>query len=89
MENDERLTRIENKLDTISGRMGQIDVTLAAQHTSLQEHMRRTSLLEARIEPIEKHKYMVDGVLKFLGVVSLTGGVVMMGIEFLRFLGGR
>jgi NurA-like 5'-3' nuclease len=49
---DERLLRIEDKIDRISDKISSIDVTLVSQHESLKEHMRRTELLEKAVEPI-------------------------------------
>ena len=73
MSDDQRLTRIEDKIDRVVDRIGSIDVTLSAQHESLKEHMRRTEILERQIEPLNKHVNMIDGVLKFLGVLALVG----------------
>lgn len=46
---DKRFDSIENKVDTIQKSIHSIDITLAEQHVSLKEHMRRTSLLEKLI----------------------------------------
>lgn len=72
---DERLTRIEEKLDRVVERIGSIDVTLAEQHLSLRHHIKRTDLLEATVKPIKSHVDRVDGVVKFLGVVALVLGI--------------
>lgn len=79
---DDRIIRIENKIDKISDKIGSIDVTLAAQHESLKEHIRRTNLLEKDMTPIKTHVDMVHGVLKFFGFVSvmavITEGLVAL-----------
>lgn len=41
-----QLERIEIKVNSLADSMHRVDVTLAAQHVSLKEHMRRTKLLE-------------------------------------------
>ena len=64
----EREERIEQKLDKVVEHISSIDVTLAEQHISLKEHMRRTALLEQQMRPIEKHVLMVSGVIRFLGL---------------------
>lgn len=46
---DRRLDNIEAKVDNIKDSIHSIDITLAEQHISLKEHMRRTSLLEKLI----------------------------------------
>lgn len=75
MEND-RGIRIEAKLDKIEERISSIDSTLAAQHESLKDHMRRTELLEIAIEPLKKDSAMVHGALKFLGAIAVAASVI-------------
>lgn len=62
-----------SKIDNILDRLNSIDTTLAAQHESLKDHMRRTELLENEVKPLQKHVSMVEGALKFLGVLSVLG----------------
>ena len=69
------MERIADKLDRISDRLNKIDVTLAEQHVSLKEHIRRTELLEGKLEPVETHVARVDGALRLLGVLSLLVGI--------------
>lgn len=64
------------KLDKLDIRLGSIDSTLAAQHESLKDHIRRTEILESRIVPVEKHVVMTQGALKFIGILSLLAGIV-------------
>jgi len=40
-----------SKTDKIIDRLNSIDRTLAAQHVSLKDHMRRTEILEKAISP--------------------------------------
>lgn len=67
---DKRLERIEAKVDDVSDHLSSIDTTLAAQHVSLREHMRRTALLEKELAPIKNHVLMVKGALKLVGVLA-------------------
>jgi archaellum component FlaC len=85
---DESLTRIENKLDKVQDKIGAIDVTLASQHVSLVEHIRRTELLEKDVAPIKKHVAMVHGGLKLVGLISLIAGIVQGAVSILAFLKG-
>ncbi len=68
---DKRLERIEDKIDKVRDHLGSIDSTLAAQHVSLEDHIRRTALLEAELKPIKKHVDMVNGAMKFLAAIAL------------------
>jgi len=70
------LTRIEKKLDRLDERLGSIDKTLVAQHVSLEEHIRRTEILESKVEPIEKHVAMINGALKLFGMLCMVGGLI-------------
>lgn len=77
---DDRLIRIEDKLDKVNEHLGAIDVTLASQHESLKEHIKRTSILEEELKPIKKHTVMTQGILKFLmyisGMMALIGALI-------------
>lgn len=64
-------------------RLDAIDKTLVKQEATLAEHIRRTENLERIIElmqdeakPVQKHVIMVEGVLKFLGVVSIFLSII-------------
>ena len=74
---DNQLDRIENKIDKHGEHLSSIDVTLAAQHQSLKDHMRRTELLEAKLEPIEEHVANLNGILKFIGFLSVLVGLAL------------
>lgn len=67
MNNDDR---VNDKLDKLFSKISDIDVTLASQHESLLNHMRRTELLEEKVEPLEKNMLMMSGALK-LGSAAL------------------
>lgn len=75
MSDDKRLERIEGKIDGIGDHLGSIDVTLAAQHVSLKEHIRRTAILESELKPIKRHVDMVHGALKFLALFAMILGI--------------
>ena len=69
MDDSNRIYKILEKMDS---RLDNVDITLAKQQVSLDEHIRRTELLETKVEPIQKHVNMVDGALKFIGGI-VTG----------------
>lgn len=80
--NSNDFDRIHDKLDVVRDNIAEINVTLAKQHISLVEHMRRTALLEeetkklqASITPIQKHVAMVQWALKAaVAIAVLLGG---------------
>lgn len=72
---DKRLERIEDKIDALSTHLGSIDITLAKQNVTLEDHVRRTTLLEKALIPIRRHIDMVSGALKLIGLVGIIVGI--------------
>lgn len=75
----DELTRIETKVDKIEEHLQSQVVTLARLTVSVEEHVRRTNLLEQTIKPIEKHVATVQGALKLIAllaaVLAIASGV--------------
>ena len=71
-----QLEKISDKLETIDTRINNIDKTLVKQEAQLAEHIRRTNLLEQKLEPIDTHVKMVNGAFKFIVILSLVLGIV-------------
>ena len=63
-------------VDNIKRSLASVDKTLALQHVSLAEHIRRTSLLEQKLEPVESHVEQVRGAFKFIGWLLAAAGVI-------------
>ena len=81
---EEKLGRIMDKIDSIDSSLNEMSITLAKQEVSLSEHIKRSNLLEERIEilreemkPVEKHVMYMHGALKALGVVSILVGIAV------------
>lgn len=74
--NGDQLMRIEQKLDQVVDHIGEINTTLAKQEVSLAEHIRRTNLLEAKVEPLQKHVLMVNGIVKFIITLSAIAAII-------------
>jgi hypothetical protein len=71
---DNHLAGIDTQLNGVQTHLGSIDITLGRQAVSLDEHIRRTGLLEQSIIAPIRLVTQVDTVLKVLGfiLVSLT-----------------
>lgn len=71
--------RIFKKLEDLDGRLDKIDITLAAQHVVLTEHVRRTEILENQMEPIKSHVATVGAIGKIIfglgALVALVLGI--------------
>jgi len=78
MADDKRLERIEVKVDKITEHIGSIDVTLAAQHESLKQHIERTNKLEEIVVPIKKHVDMVKGALALITLLATIAAIIEM-----------
>jgi len=78
---DDRLYRIEDKIDKISDRVSSIDKTLAEQHLSLKEHIKRTNLLEAEVRPIKKHVTMLQGAMRLIGALAGASALIKIIVE--------
>lgn len=87
------IDKVNNKLDQIIDKQYSIDKTLVKQEASLSEHIRRTDLLEKKIEmtdndlrPVIRH---VNG-MKFLGkslvVLSLIIGIILGMVKLISML---
>ena len=56
--------RINDKLDKLFDKISAIEVTLGYQHQSLEEHIRRTQILEEKVAPLEETMHMMSGAIK-------------------------
>lgn len=72
---DNRDDRIYKILDKMDQRLDNVDVTLAKQSVVLEEHVKRTNLLESKIadleadelKPIKKHVDRVNAIMWVMG----------------------
>jgi hypothetical protein len=74
---DERDIRVEDKLDKVMEHISSIDSTLAVQAASLNDHIRRTELLEAAVVPMKK-SYDVGA---SIGKILVFAATIGAGIE--------
>lgn len=60
-------------MNEIHERLASIDKHLAVYNEQLKNHIRRTELLEEKMETVDTHVKMVNGVFKFiLGVAAVS-----------------
>lgn len=74
---DDFQKRVLEKLDKMDDRLNSVDKTLAEQHVSLKDHIRRTEILEEQVKPIEDNMTMAKGVLKFIGFGATAIGAAV------------
>lgn len=81
---DSRLERIESKIDRLGEKMGDISTSVSRNTHSLEEHMRRTELLESKVEPLE---LQVAKQAVFAKTVSWFTGAAVTGLLAAKSLG--
>jgi chromosome segregation ATPase len=83
-----KLEKIEDALSEINKSVASIDKTLAVNTASLEEHVRRTHLLEEKLEkaedkfelklePLESHVQAVRGLFKYGSIVLGSLGAIL------------
>ena len=77
------LEKFYQKIEHIEKEMTDIKITIAKQEQNLAHHIYRTELAEnnldllrSQIKPIENHVKYVEGILKFIGLITAVGGAV-------------
>lgn len=69
------------QLDRIEERLDKIDTTLVKNTISLEEHIRRTNLIEEELKPIKSHVSFVNALTKIIaGALSLLLAMKQLGI---------
>lgn len=75
--------KLSQKIDKLDERLDSIDKTLIKQEGQLALHIRRTEIAEENIKmlrddlkPIKKHVNMIEGIIKFLGILVTIGSVL-------------
>lgn len=74
MSDENRIIRIEDKIDKMSEKLNSIDSTLALQHESLKTHIKRTDLLEAAIKPLQEKDAINKWLLQFISIAAIIIG---------------
>ncbi len=64
------------KLDVIQKDVSEIKTHLAVYNEQLKIHIKRSELLEDKLEPVEKHVAMVSGALKLIGVLAMIASII-------------
>lgn len=66
---------VDQKLDKIVDTLGQQAITLERLTVTVEDHVRRTNILEADIAPIKRHVWMVNGALKLIGLLATFAAI--------------
>lgn len=77
---DTRMDNVEKKIDGIDSRIDNLDVMTGKQQVILDEHVKRTNLLEDQLRPVQEHVSQIKFAMKIIGLL-LAGGVTGAGIK--------
>lgn len=80
------MSKTLEKLDKIESVLSEQAVTLAKLTVTVEDHVRRTNLLEEDMKPIKRHVVMIEGVLKALGVLAIIATIVGGASELLMVI---
>lgn len=86
---EQQFDRVNDKLDIISDRIGEIDKTLVRQEGQLAEHMRRSLANEeavdriaAELKPVLTHVEVIKFIGKVIGLI-LGSGILATILNFI------
>lgn len=77
------LVKLESMYEEVDDRLDNIEKVLILQEENLKTHMQRSRYLEELLDrikekdlkPLTKHVHMVEGVFKFIGLMSVIFGI--------------
>ena len=75
MQDDNRLDRIENKLDHVIEKISSIDATLAKQQVGIDEHIKRSNILEAQMVPIQSRMTELRGAINLIKIIAVLAAI--------------
>ena len=82
-----KFDKLDERLESIEKAQAEANINAAKQEVNLELHMKRTEMLESRMEPVERHINILNGALKAIGagavVVSLITGILKL-LEYVR-----
>lgn len=82
--NDDITKLVISRLDKLADKQEVQNVTLTRLTVSVEDHVRRTNILESRIKPMEEQFYLLRNGAIVIGAIS---GIVMTGLTALKLLG--
>jgi hypothetical protein len=75
---DKRLAKLERELVTVRNILIRMDKTLVINTKSLEEHIKRTNLIESELKPVTKHVEQMRGAAKLLGLLALIASILLI-----------
>lgn len=70
---EEQLNKIESKLDKMDDKLNVIDVMVARQQVILEEHVKRTNMLEDVVKTVNEQYAFMKVLLKVIAACAAAG----------------
>jgi hypothetical protein len=68
-------------MEHLDTRLDSIDITMTRNTLSLEEHVKRTNMLEERMKPVEKHVEVMNALAKLsVGMLGVVATLKALGI---------
>jgi len=78
---DQRLSRIEAKIDDQHDHLSSIDVTLKGQAVQLEDHIARTNDLQVIVVALTRKVTLAEGAIKLLGGAAILAEIIRMFVK--------
>lgn len=78
---DNRLTRIEAKIDDQAEHLNSIDVTLKGQAIQLEDHIARTNDLQVIVIALNRKVTLAEGAIKLVGGLAILAEIARMFVK--------
>lgn len=72
----------DEKLDSLSEKLHSMEIIQVEQGKDLKYHIKRTDLLEKKLEPVEEHVSFLRMLIKLIGALSVIAGLVQIFLTF-------
>jgi hypothetical protein len=76
-----RLSSIDEKQAETSNKQALMNEVQVRHEENLQEHMRRTALLEKEFKPVHKHVHQVRGAIIFLAAATPIAVAIWIALQ--------
>lgn len=81
---EKRLDRLEEKVDLVIEKLGKTNEILAINTEQLTIHIKRTALLENRVDPIETAYKEANGIIKLFTFLSMIAVIVDVAYRLIK-----
>ncbi len=90
---DNRLERIEQKIDVVATKTNDVVIILTKQHEVLKDHTRRSiaaeeniALLRADVKPLQKRMAQAEGAFKLIVMLAVVASIAEGVMSILSYL---